>query len=486
MYKIMKLLKTSYLLMFFFLLSAVVQAEPFSVSIKTIDNRIYSDERAEFLITITNLADSEQDFLISSPDVVVWDVYTVPRSDYLVTVKPGDTRIVKLYVGPLHIISGQYNVRVDIKSRVDAEKITKKLIIDVFREDDPRRDYVPSLKTEVVMNEKLDPKKRAAIKVKIRNLIPKEMKGVVVKISSHSTEVVEDSVTIDLEPKEERTQVFLVTFNPLQEPINDKLSAEISYVKDNKTYLWKSEPVSFEIVSYSTIAATEKQKKGFLSTQTRFNFTNLGNVEAEHVFRQKVSWLKDIFYSASVRGDVVFEDNKRYIEWVFYIGPNETVGVVTASNYRMLFYIAALIAVIIVLYYLLRSPIIIKKSAVSLSKKGEEGMSEIKIRLYVGNRSARPFEDIKIIDKIPHIAEISREFHIGTLKPSEIVRHGKSATIIKWLLPNLEAFEERLITYKISSRLTIVGGLTLPVAVVKYRATNGRIKSVYSNIVSLR
>ena len=54
-----------------------------------------------------------------------------------------------------------------------------------------------------------------------------------------------------------------------------------------------------------------------------------------------------------------------------------------------------------------------------------------------------------------------------------------------WNLPTVEPYEERIITYKIKSKLSIVGGLTLPAAYLKYKPRNGREQIILSNKYSL-
>ena len=57
--------------------------------------------------------------------------------------------------------------------------------------------------------------------------------------------------------------------------------------------------------------------------------------------------------------------------------------------------------------------------------------------------------------------------------------------MIKWEVKELEGFEERVLAYKIKSRLCVLGDFRLPVAVVRYKAVSGKERSTHSNSVTL-
>jgi len=140
--------------------------------------------------------------------------------------------------------------------------------------------------------------------------------------------------------------------------------------------------------------------------------------------------------------------------------------------------------VMVVLYYRLRSPIVIVKDVSKVLAK-EGGIAGLKIIIHLKNRSERTLENIKIVDKIPTIAEVERDFEVGTLRPTAITK-GRSAISISWDLAALEPYEERLITYHVKSRLSVLGGFNLQHAVVKYVTKKGKEVIVTSNKVDMR
>ena len=69
------------------------------------------------------------------------------------------------------------------------------------------------------------------------------------------------------------------------------------------------------------------------------------------------------------------------------------------------------------------------------------------------------------------------------MKPEQILKHDKAGTILQWHIPHLEAYEERIITYKVSSMYQIVGNFQLPSAVVQFKGRKQRPTKISSNSV---
>jgi len=60
-------------------------------------------------------------------------------------------------------------------------------------------------------------------------------------------------------------------------------------------------------------------------------------------------------------------------------------------------------------------------------------------------------------------------------------RHKKKGTIVKWELEALEPFEERIISYVVKTKMTIVGGYNLPIAKIQFMGKNNTERVVKSN-----
>ena len=179
------------------------------------------------------------------------------------------------------------------------------------------------------------------------------------------------------------------------------------------------------------------------------------------------SLIQMLFTSSKPKGKFIKEDEKRYLSIPVELPPGKSITIQITKNYITLLIIIILIAVIIGLYYAFRSPLTIQKKATNIAFK-EGGISELKVILNVINRSKTRLKGIEIIDKIPNIADLEKGLTIGTLHPTQILKHERKGTIIKWLIEDLEAGDERVISYKIKSHLSILGEFSLTPTIGKF------------------
>ena len=142
-----------------------------------------------------------------------------------------------------------------------------------------------------------------------------------------------------------------------------------------------------------------------------------------------------------------------------------------------------MIIVAIVLYFVFRSPLVVRKSVANVAMS-EGGISQIKVVVRVKNRASKPIADIEVMDNVPHIADVQRELEIGSIQPHAILKHPKKGLMIRWNVENLEAGEERVLSYKMKSRLSILGEFNLQAATARAKVGNKVIIS-NSNRVSV-
>jgi hypothetical protein len=104
------------------------------------------------------------------------------------------------------------------------------------------------------------------------------------------------------------------------------------------------------------------------------------------------------------------------------------------------------------------------------------------VLIEVRNRSGHRINNVKLLDKIPRIVELVEEHGVGTLRPAKVLRQDASGSLLSWNLNELDRYEERVVSYRIRTKLSIVGRLHLPVAQVKFERHPGRTRSTRSNI----
>ena len=179
-------------------------------------------------------------------------------------------------------------------------------------------------------------------------------------------------------------------------------------------------------------------------------------------------------------------DGVAYYVWEGDLETTESIAINTEFNYRILFYLLIAAIVALVLYFVLRSPVLVVKTA-EVIRESEGGVSDLAIKMHIKNRSARILHSIEVRDKVPNLLEVKAEHEVGTLKPTNVLRNEKKGTIIKWSLDKLDGFEERILIYKVRSKLSIIGDFSLPRTVIKYKKRRtGEYKYMQSNLLRMR
>ena len=89
--------------------------------------------------------------------------------------------------------------------------------------------------------------------------------------------------------------------------------------------------------------------------------------------------------------------------------------------------------------------------------------------------------EVEVREKISKLTEIIEERHtLGSPRPSNIIK-GKKSTLVKWNFEYLEPYEERIITYKLESKLKLVGSVQFPRTIVRFKNIDGKLCITGSN-----
>ena len=463
-----------YLVVLLLLVVSVIATDPVEVHTKVVKSQILRSETAFFILNVTNNFYDTTDISIKFPDSD-WISRTVPLTLYRFSLEKGESKLVTVSFTPRdHIDYGSHTVPINVKVEESSKLLRINLPILLLRVSD--REYVPVVRFDTDMDYEIDPRQDAVLKLNLENMNLRDLTNLTINIRS---EVFNEERTIRLEPLEEKEETFTFSLDDTQAPLTDVLRVKVYTDFDNKTYSWEKTK-EYKIIAYSNLEKNPRKEKSFLKTIEYIDVTNNGNVEKVFEVTKKITLLKRIFISTEPKSSFsIKSEDGRYIAWNVELNPDETKTIIVKESYRLLALILVLIILAVICYYVFRPPILIKKE-VSHIGTSEGGISDIKVILYIKNRTSRLVEDITVIEKVPHIANIGKEFQVGTIKPTKVIQNPKKGTLVKWELQNLEAFEERIITYKIKSKLSILGGLTLPATIVKYMK-RGKLHRTKSN-----
>ena len=450
----------------------------FSVDYEVVKDKVVYREPAEFYISIKNNQDFNDNFKISFGINPKWSIQILPPKDSSVIIPNGITRKIKVLIMPVsEMPPSLYRIPVIVKSLKTG--LSEKIYIPIYLKSGKLAgDYPPTVTANVDIPERIDPRETIRITIDLRNRNILNITDMKIKLSSI---VINKETETSLNPLEEKTIILTYSFDPREPPKKDTVTLNL-YVNDESIRTIENIPV--EIIAYSDIVESSELEKSFLKTEKRITYTNDGNIRKQETLKIEMGFFEDIVTSTNPKTYVLKEDGKRYRALDVNLKPGAKTEIIVVKNFRLLVGIITVAIILTILYFIFRSQIVVKKQAVILGTK-EGGITEMKVMMSVRNRTQKPIKNVAIIDCVPNIADIQKEFQIGTLKPDKIVSHKKKGNLIKWDIPILERYEERIITYKIISKLGILGKFKLPPAIIKYENEKGKDIITHSNSVSL-
>jgi len=467
------------LLLAIILLAGSVSALTFESSLTPIRNSILLNETAEFELTLRNDLPTIENFIIFTTQVE-WDLASVEEGGRNPRMYPETSRIITLKVKPTsYITPGYFNVLISIKNVDTGELRTVPANVEIKSTSGASGRYLPGVRTEVHVSPNVDPREEFPIRINLINQNPLNISALSLELRSN---IIQKTYATKLDPLETKTVNFNIKIDPLTPPQDDILYTRV-IVGPHK---FEPVPQAFTIIAYGAVKENIETKRGFFQTTKVVVLENEGNAFQDYTYRIPAGLISNIFTRSSPRGTKVLFDGKKHLAWETQIGPGESSELRIMTNYQYLIIALVLVLLSLVGYYIYRSPLLIEKSAVILGRK-HGGISMMSVRMNVVNRSKYNVHDVKITDRLPNLVDLKKEFEEGTLRPSSILKHDKKGTIMKWHVATLEPGEERIIHYKVVTRLSILGSLTLPVTVARFKyGENGRERVVGSNRLNIR
>ena len=465
--------KYLFAIIFLALLTFATAEEPqFAADIKPEQVKTKSNETAMFDFSISHLTDNLEYFEVFSPDIL-WDIRTKDN----IQVQPDRLFLTKLLIRPLNPTPGVYGVPIQIKRAGTNEIIKKILRIEVTSPYPPAESYLPAVRGTTFMQEKIDPREPATITVVIENQNRRILPRVEVKLRSN---VINKDYVTSLNPVEKKELKFTVELSPHTAPQMDVLRTTIIIPESEKAYQFDLEGTEYFVKRYGKLEPKEEITKSFLMTKRSITLTNGANDVVEEDYTVYAPWYQRWFTSTEPKAQRI----KGYFVWPITLEIGQSQTLTLKTNYIPLTIALIIAAILTIIYHIYRSPVkIIKKATIVATREG--GISELKILLEVKNRSKEVARNISILDLVPRIAEYIKDSEAGTIAPINSIRNEKKGTILKYVLEHLDPSEERIISYRIRSKLSILGGVSLPVAVAKLETAKGRIVRTSSNIARI-
>ncbi len=464
------------LILVFSVYISIANAASFEAAVVPIYDRIVIDEFAKFRIEIKNsLQESKDEYRIYTLEFPTWDVRTDPIANPItLELGPGGEGSVEIILDPLKIKDiGTYQVSVNVRSKATNQLVSVPLKVTILSTSSLIQGYVPTVVTGVDVPEKIDPRKEIPIKISLNNQNVIDYPELAIKLESN---IIQETLSAKLGPKEDKTISHTVNLDPLTSPQEDRLV--IALLFNNESII---NPIvrKIEIIEYAEPELI-KEDKNLLITKRQYNFVS--NKEGyEGAFKLETTLFDSIFSSTHPKAKTAAENGKRYFAFNVKLEKNSMQVTVTRNFVPLLAAIILAIAAVIG-YYGLRSPLTMLKEASNISKS-EGGVSEMTVILHIKNRSQNKLNEIEMDDNIPGLVSIGGDVPIGALQPTKVLRHEKKGTtMVRWVIDSLEASEERVLAYRIKSKLSILGSFSLPSARAAFKS-NGKLVTSASNSV---
>lgn len=442
-----------------------VTAINFSVSVFPSERSILSNETAVFEVEIKHNSPIEETFEVYSNDVT-WDV----RPERTLQVPPNGQLKTNIFVRALNLNPSAYNLPVVFKHTGSNDQQKVMLYIELSSPFPEEATYLPAVRGTATVDAKIDPRDGMQIKLSLENQNRRILDKFSVKVRSN---VINKDYSTGLGPLEKKTLTFTADLDPRTLPQNDELRISIIVPENEKAYQFDLFPVAYEIIPYGLVIPTVQEESSFLKYVDNVTLTNDGNKQLVHVYRVPAWFAKQWFVSgipAPIKGS-------GELNWEIPMGPGQVSTVIVIYNYRPLFWIVLIAAIITIAYYTFRSPISVKKSATVIGSH-EGGITELKVVIELVNRGNKIARHIKVIDLVPKLTDVVREFKETMLAPAKITPHEQSGTIVRWEIDLMDPKEHRILLYKIKTKLHIIGGLSLPVTAVHYLVDGKERESV--------
>ena len=439
------------------LLFSISVAAAFSVEIEAINDTILPYESATYKLTVD--AEGQNEVVSIRSDTSNWIL--TPQA---VAVAANETRTVELIITPRSGVGlSNYLVPLYFEGARSGDLFQENVFLSISVEL-LSKGYPPNIRMTANNSEEVDPRRPFSVSVFIKNNNLRNIDALDIYIKS---DLFEETFTTQLEPLSTFRKTFTYELDNYLEPGTHDLIVRVTIPElDNKVL--SEDHRTFTVKGYASVDTNRAVvQKGLFTSTEEITSVNEGNKPRTESISYAVNGFEDIFLKTTPEGIVSKASGTRELTWTFELDSEEESVITITRNYWPLVILILLIILSVIAYYIFRSPIVtIKEAQITASDK--EGTQELKVRLFVKNRSRKEVSTLKIIDRVPHIAELITHAHLGTLQPTKVTKSEKRGTIIRWEIDALEPFEERIISYKIRCKLKVVGHLSLPATKIKF------------------
>ena len=434
-----------------------------NVNIEKIKSNISGGDFAEFLIKLENDDTVTKEYSLDFGIRPQWSIITQPF--YTLELEPDEIGSFHVYIKAKNEIPADYyTIPFVVKS--GEEEISGSLYITYGEIEEFGKAYKPTVKMAVNVEPSysIDPRKPFRFKLLLNNYNILNLSNLRIIILGAGLNIEKE---VDLAPLETRKIYYI---NAQLDPHTSPGSKKLTIALDNDGKIIATlDDIEIEVLPYNDTQINVTKTQKHLSIVKNVEITNNANHEVSFTYKIKTNYFKNLFTKSNPKAYIIKEDGVLYLGWDVKLSPTESITITVAQNYLSLVIILFLIGLTVLSYYLFRSPIVCEKK-VQIEKT--EATTRVTTKILIKNRSSKQIKNLIIKELVPPILNVRLIKQIGILEPSRIVKHERRGTLLEWKVDSLEPLEERIIIYRSTTRLSIIGEILLKSTLIKFRVGN--------------
>lgn len=453
----------------------VVSPKTFFVEVEAVNDIILNPVKdfADFYVVVENKGSQIESYKLLYLDDPKWSYQALPDPlAKTITVAPGEK-------GRIHILvkgavdRGLYGVKVSVQSLSTGNRIDNVMKIRVG-EPPKKEPPKPDFGVVVSVPAQMDPRGTYNVVVALENKNERLLEDVSIQLAGR---LITEETKITVGPNETKSVSFAILLLDNIEPQESSIYVTVSY-EDQHFY---DAEHAFKVVEFVPPFTTDiKVDKKFLRQNRLITITNEGNTIKTDAVRIETSLKEKFFSSSKPKFRTLKEDGRYFFAWDVSLEPDEATQIKLSTSYRLLLLIALVIIALLVYKIGTSNPLIVKKKIMSVHKQGG-AISNFAVVIYLKNKGKETISKLRAVERVPGMVQLKTDSFAGSMHPVKMHAHNKEGTLLEYRFAELTAGDERIIKYKVYSKLNIFGSLVIKPTVVEFFKKNGTKRKSSSN-----
>lgn len=246
---------------------------------------------------------------------------------------------------------------------------------------------------------------------------------------------------------------MIIKLNDTQEPGNYKILFSIRLL--NSTV---GKSTNFTVLGYKKLVLVDQRESSGIGGREMFvTWRNEGTLPVTKKVEFNLSSLDMLLLSEAAPG---FKKEDNRIVYEFTLAPGEEKTVYVKISYLPLLLIPIVIIIVGGILIYMRKGIILEKEITE--KRHVDDKIEAKVSIRIKNTTSKTLSEVELIDRLPKfVHEIGAFTSRATLN--------KKKRTLRWEFTEISPGEEIIISYKIRTRLHLIGEILMPPVTMKYK-----------------